>query len=189
MRANFISSWFLLFSHSVMVDSLWLHGLQHGRLLCPSPSSRACSNSCSLSCWCHPTILSSVVPFSSCCLSFPALGYFLVSQHFTSGGQSIGNFSFSISPSNEYSPLISFRMDSFDLLVVQGTLKGLLQHHISKASIFQHSTFFTVQLSHSYMTTGKTIALTIGTFVGRVISLRFSAVSRLVIAFLPRGVF
>ena len=80
-------------------------------------------------------------------------------------------------------------MDSFDLLVVQGTLKGLLPHHISKASIFQHSTFFTVQLSHSYMTTGKTIALTIGTFVGRVISLRFSAVSRLVIAFLPRGVF
>ena len=110
-----------------------------------------------------------------------------MSQHFTSGGQSIGNFSFSISPSNEYSPLISFRMDSFDLLAVQGTLKGLLQHDGSKASIFQHSTFFMVQLSHPYMTTGKTIALTRRTFVGKVMSLLFNMLSRLVITFLPRS--
>ena len=111
-----------------------------------------------------------------------------MSQHFTSGGH-IGNFSFSISPSNEYSPLISFRRDSFDLLAVQGTLKGLLQHHGSKASIFQHSTFFTVQLSHPYMTTGKTHSFDYRDLCRRVMSLLFSALSRLVIAFLPRSVF
>ena len=97
------------------------------------------------------------------------------------------SFSFSISPSNEYSGLISFRMDWLDLLAVQGTLKSLLQHHTSKASILQHSAFFTVQLSHSYMTTGKTIALTRWTFVGKVISLLFNMLSRLVITFLPRS--
>ena len=170
MRANFTSWWLLLFSLSVMCNFVWPHGLQHARSPCPSPSPRVCSNSCSLSHWCHPTISSSVVPFSSCLLSFPASGSFPVSQHFTSGGQNIGNFSFSISFSKEYSPLISFRMDPFDLLAVQGTLKDLLQHHGSKASIFRHSTFFMVQLSHPYMTTGKTIALTIGAFVGRVMS-------------------
>ena len=95
-------------------------------------------------------------------------------------------FSFSISPSNEYSGLISFRIDLFDLLAVQGTLKSLLQHHNSKASILQCSAFFIVQLSHPYMTTGKTIALTRRTFVGKVISLLFNMLSRLVIAFLPR---
>ena len=97
------------------------------------------------------------------------------------------SFSFSISPSNEYSGLISFRMDSLDLLAVQGTLKSLLQHHSSKASILQCSAFFRVQLSHPYMTTGKTIALTRWPIVGKVISLLFSMLSRLVIAFLPRS--
>src|SRR5574341_1446706 len=97
------------------------------------------------------------------------------------------SFSFSISPSNEHPGLISFRMDWLDLLAVQGTLKSLLQHHSSKASIFRHSAFFTVQLSHPYMTTGKTIALTRWTFVGKVMSLLFSMLCRLVITFLPRS--
>ena len=95
------------------------------------------------------------------------------------------SFSFSISPSNEHPGLISFRMDWLDLLAVQGTLKSLLQHHSSKASICQHSAFFIVQLSNSYMTTGKTIALTRQTFVGKVMSLLFNMLSRLVITFLP----
>ena len=97
------------------------------------------------------------------------------------------NLSFSISPSSEYLRLISFRIDWFDLLAVQGTLKSLLQHHSSKASILWPSAFFMVQLSHRYMTTGKTIALTRWTFVGKVTSLLFNILSRLVIAFLPRG--
>ena len=97
------------------------------------------------------------------------------------------SFSFSISPSNEHAGLISFRMDWLDLLAVQGTLKSLLQHHSSKASIFQCSAFFAVQLSHPYMTTGKTIALTRQTFVGKVISLFLNMLSRLVITFLPRS--
>ena len=97
------------------------------------------------------------------------------------------SFSFSLSPPNKYSGLISFRMDLSDLLAVQGTPKSLLQHHNSKASILQHSDFFIVQLSHLYLTTGKTIALTIWTFVGKVMSLLFNMLSRLVIAFLPRS--
>ena len=97
------------------------------------------------------------------------------------------SFSFSISPSNEYSGLISFRIDWFDLLAVQATLKSLLQHHSSKASILQHSVFFLVQLSHPYTTTGKTTILTIWTFVGKVISLLFSTLSKFVIAFIPRS--
>ena len=97
------------------------------------------------------------------------------------------SFSFSISPSNEYSGLISSRMDWLDLLAVQGTLKSLLQHHSSKASILPRPAFFIVQLSHLYMTTGKTIALTRWTFVGKVMSLLFNMLSRLVIAFLPRS--
>ena len=97
------------------------------------------------------------------------------------------SFCFSISPSNEYSGLISFRMDWLDLLAVQGTLKSLLQHHSSKASILRHSAFFAVQLSHPYMTTGKTIALTTRTFVGKVMSLLLNMLSRLVITFLPRS--
>ena len=97
------------------------------------------------------------------------------------------SFSFSISPSNEYSGLVSFRMDWLDLLAVQGTFKSLLQHHSSKASIFRRLAFFIVQLSHPYMTTGKTVALTRRTFVGKVTSLLFNMLSRLVITFLPRS--
>ena len=110
-----------------------------------------------------------------------------MSQFFASGGQSIGVFSFSISPSNEYSGLISFRMDWLDLLAVQGILKSLLQHHSSKALILQLSAFFIVQLSHPHMTTGKTIALTRRTSVGKVMSLLFNMLSRSVIGFLPRS--
>ena len=108
-----------------------------------------------------------------------------MSQFFASGGQSIGSFSFNISLSN--SGLISFRTDWLDLPAVQGTLKSLLQHHSSKASILQDSAFFIVQLSHPYMTIGKTIALTRWTYVDKVMSLLFNMLSRLVIAFLPRS--
>ena len=108
-----------------------------------------------------------------------------MSHFFSSGGQSVKSFSFNISPSNEYSGLTSFRMDWVDLLAVQWILKSLLQHHSSKASILQCSAFFTVQLSHPYMTTGKTIALTRWIFVG--MSLLFNMLSRLVITFLPRS--
>ena len=110
-----------------------------------------------------------------------------MSQFFTSSGQSIGSFSFSIGSFNEYSGLISFRMDWLDLLAVQGTLKSLLQHHSSKASTLWCSAFFIVQLSHPYMTTGKTIALARRTFVGKVMSLLFNMLSRLIITFLPRS--
>ena len=110
-----------------------------------------------------------------------------MSQFFVSGGQNHWSFSFSISPSNEHSGLISFRMDWVDLLAVQGTLKSLLQQHSSKASILWCSAFFVVQLSHLYMTTGKTITLTVWTFVGKVMSLLFNMLSRCVIAFLPRS--
>ena len=142
------------FSHSVMSHFLWPHGLQHTRPPCPSPTPGACSNSCPLSWQCHPTISSSVVPFFSCLQSFLDLSrYFLRSQFFASGG-------WSISPSNEYSGLISFRINWFDLLAVQGTLKSLLQYYTLKASILWCSAFFMVQLSHPYMTTGKTITFT-----------------------------
>ena len=110
-----------------------------------------------------------------------------MSQFFASGGQKYWSFILSISPSKEYSGLISFRMDQLDLLAVQGTLKSLLQHHSSKASILQYSAFFIVQLSHPYMTTGKTKALTRGTFVDKVMSVLFNMLSRLVTAFLPRS--
>ena len=174
------------FSRSVMSNSLQPHGLQHARLPCPSPTPGACSNSCPSSRWCHPTISSSVDPFSSCLQSFPASGSFPMSQFFLSWPKHC-SFSFNISPSNEHSGLIFFRIDWLDLLVVQGTLKSLLQHHSSKASILQCSAFFTVQLSHPYMTTGKTIALTRRTFVGKVMSLLLNMLSRLVITFLPRS--
>ena len=108
-------------------------------------------------------------------------------QLFASGGQSIGSFNFNISPSNEYSGLISFRMDWLDLLAIQGTHNSLLQHHSSKASILWRSAFFIVQLTHPYMTTRKTIALTRRTFVGKVMFLLFNMLSRLVITFLPRS--
>ena len=123
-------------------------------------------------------------PFSSCPQSFPASGSFPVSQFFTWGGQSIG---VSALASNEYSGLISFRMDWFDLLAIQGTLKSLLQHQSSKGSVLRCSTFFMVQLSHPYMTTGKNIALTRWTFVGKMMSLLLNMLSSLVITFLPRS--
>ena len=148
------------FSHSVVSDSLQLHGLQHARPPCPSPPPGVHPNPCPLSRWCHPTTSSSVVPFSSCPQSFPVSGSFQMSQLFASGGQSYWSFSFNISPFNEHPGLISFRMDWLDLLAVEGTLKSLLQHHSSKASIVQCSALFIVQLSHPYMTTWKAIALT-----------------------------
>ena len=143
-----------------MSDSLWPHWVQHARPPCPWVTPGVYSNSCPLNQWCHPTISSSVVSFSSRLQSFPASGSFPVSQFFAIRWPKYWSFSFSISPSSEYSGLISFRMDWLDLLAVQGTLKSLLQHHSSKASVLRHSTFLIVQLSHSYMTTGKTIALT-----------------------------
>ena len=153
-HSSMMQGFSVLFSHLVVSSSLWPHGLQHARLFCPSPIPGVYSNSCPSSQWCHPTISSSVVPFSSCLQFFPASGSFPRSQFFTLGGQSIG-VSASASPPNEYSELISIRMDCMDLLAVQGTLKSLLQHHSSKASILWCSAFFIVQLSHPYMTTGK----------------------------------
>ena len=167
-----------------MSDSLPPQELQHTRPPCPSLTPGVYPNSCPLSRWCHPNISSSVIPFSFCPQSFPASGTFPMSQFFPSGGQSIGAC-FSISPSNECSGLISFRIDCFDLLAVQGTLKSLLQHHNSKAFILQHSAFLIVQLSRPYMTTGKTIAWTIQTFVSKMMSLILNTLSRFVIAFLP----
>ena len=131
------------FSCSVLSNSLRPHELQHARPPCPSSTPGVHSNSCPSSQWCHPAISSSVVPFSSCPQSFPASGSFPMSQLFTWGGHN-WSFSFSISPSSEHSELIAFRMDWLDLLAAQGTLKSLLQHHSSKASILQRSAFFTV---------------------------------------------
>ena len=150
-----------------MSNSLQPHGLQHTRLPCPAPNPRAYSNSRPLSRWCHPTISSSVTPFSSHLQSFPASVSFPELVLCIRWPKDC-SFSFSISPSNEYSGLISFRMDWLDLLAVKGTLKSFLQHHSSKVSILQHSAFFIAQLSHPYMTTGNTIALTRWTFVGKV---------------------
>ena len=145
------------FSCSVMSDSLWPYELQHARLLCPSPTPGTYTNSCPSHWWCHTTISSSVVPFSSRLQSFPAAGFFPSESVLCIKWPKYWSFSFSISPSNEYSGLISFRMDWLDLLAVQETLKSLLQHHSSKASVLRHSAFFIVQLSYPYMTTGKTI--------------------------------
>ena len=143
-----------------MSDSLQPHGPQHTRPPWPSPTPRVYPKSCPLSQWCHPTISSSVVPFSSCPQSFPASGSFHMILFFTSGGQNIGvSTSASVLPMN-IQDLGTGWMDWLDLLVVQGTLKSLLQCHSSKTSILQCSAFFIVQISHPYMTTGKTIALT-----------------------------
>ena len=174
------------FSRSVVSDSLQLRELQHARPPCPSPTPGVYTNSCPLSWLCHPTVSSFVIPFSFCPQSFPASGSFQMSQLFTSGDQSI-SFSFNISPFNEHPGLISFRMDWLDLLAVQGTRKSLLQHHGSEASILRLSAFFIVQLSHPYMTTGKTIGLTRWTFMDKVMSLLSNMLSRLVRTFLPRS--
>ena len=148
------------FSHSLVFDSLWPHGLQHTRLPGPLLSPGAYSNSCPWSGWCHPAISASVTLFSSCPQSFPATGSFSASWLFASGGQSIGA---SVQhQSFQWIFRVNFsRIDWFDLFAVQGTIKSLLLHHNLKALILWCSAFFIVQLSHLYMTTGKTIALTI----------------------------
>ena len=169
-----------------MSDSLRPHGLQHTRLLCPSPTPRAYSNSCPSCRWCHSTI-SSCRPLLLPPSVLPSMRIFSNESVLHITWPKYWRFSFGISPSNEYSGLISFRMDWLDLLAVQETLKSLFQHHSSKASILWHSTFFIVQLSHPYRTTGKTIGLTRQTSVGKVMSLFLNMLSRLVIAFLPRS--
>ena len=175
------------FSHSVVSDSLRPHESQHARPPCPSPTPGVHPDSHPLSQWCHPAISSSVVPFSYCAQPLPASESFPMSQLFAWGGQSTGVSALaSFLPKNtqgwspsEWTGWISF--------AVQGTLKSLLQHHSSKASILRRSAFFTVQYSNPYVTTGKTIALTRWTFVGKVMSLLFNMLSRLAITFLPRS--
>ena len=174
-----------MFSPSVMSHSLQPHRLQQARFPYPSPSPVDCSNSCPLNQWCHSTISSSVMPFPSCLQYFPALGSFLMAGC-SHQEPKYWSFNFSISLSNEYPGLVSFRIDWFDILAVQGTLRSFLQH-VSKASILSHSAFLMVQLSHPYMSTGKNIALTRWTFASEVMSLLFNALSRSVTAFLPRS--
>ena len=139
------------FSHLVVSDSLRPHGPQHARPPCPSPTPRVHPNPRPLNQWCHPTISSSVVPFSSCPQSLPASGSFSNESALRIRWPKYRSFSFNIRPSSEHPGLISFRMDWLDLLAVQGTLKSLLQHHSSKASILLRSGFLIVQLSHPYM--------------------------------------
>ena len=158
------------FSRSVVSDSLWPYGLQHARPPCPSPtpgvyslmSTELVMPSNHLI-FCHPLLLLPSI--------FPSIRVFSNESVLCIRWSKYWNFSFSISPSNEQSGLISFRMDWLDLLAVPGTLKSLLQHHSSKASILRCSGFFIIQLSHPDMTTGKTIALTRQTFVGKIMSL------------------
>ena len=205
LRSNFNVFSSVQFSRSVVSDSLQPHESQHARPPCPSPTPRVNPNPRPLSQWCHPAI-ESVMPSShwvgdaiqpSHPLSSPVLlppmppsiRVFSNESTLYMRWPKYWSFSFSIRPSSEHPGLISSRMDQLDLLAVQGTLKSLLQHHSSKASIFWCSAFFTVQLSHPYMTTGKTIALTRWTCVGKVMSLLFNTLSRLVITFLPRSKF
>ena len=162
-----------------MSNSLHPCELQHTRLPYSSLSLGVCSNSCPLNRWCHPTIPSSVASFSSCPQSFPTSGSFPDSALHISWPK-YWSVCFNISPCNEYSGLISFRIDWFDLFAVQGTLKSLFQFQF-EASVLWCSIFFMVQLSHPYMTTGKTIALTIWTFVGKMMSLLFNTLTRFVI--------
>ena len=166
------------FTCSVVSDSLKPHDLQHTRPPCPSPTPGVHSDSCPSShlILCHPLLLLPPIP--------PSIRVFSSESTLLMRWPKYRSFSFSISPSKEHPGLISFRMDWLDLLAVQGTLKSLLQHHSSKASILRRSAFFTVHLSHPYMTTGKTIALTSQTFVGKAMSLLLNMLSRLVIIFL-----
>ena len=170
----------LLFSHQVLLDSSWPYRLQHARLPCPSPSPRVCPSSCPLNQWCHPTISSSVAPFSFCLHSFPASGSFPMSWVFPSGSQSIGA-SASVLPMN-IQGWFSLRLNGLIFLLSKG-----LSRVFSSTTVLRRSAFFIVQLSHLYMTTGKAIALTIWTFVSKVIYLLFNTLSRSVIAFLPRS--
>ena len=168
-----------------MSYSLWPHGLQHTRLSCPSPTTGACSNSYPSHQWCHLTISSSVVPFSSCLQSFPASGSFPRSQSSSSSQSIAASASASFIPMNiqDWFPL---GLTGWISLHAKGTLKSILQHHSSKPSVLWYSAFFMVQLSHPYITTGKTIALTRWTFVDKVMALLFNMLSRLVIACLLR---
>ena len=168
-----------------MSKSWWPHGLQHASLPCLSPTPKSYSNSCSSSWWCPPTNLSSVVPIS--CLQSSSIRVFSSESVLCIRWPKYWSFSFSISPSNEYPGLISFRIDVFNTLAIQGTLKSLLQHHNIKASVPQHSAFFMAHFSHLYMTTGKVITLIIQIFVGKVMSLFFNMMSRIVIVFLPKS--
>ena len=173
------------FSCSVVSDSLRPHGPQHARP--PITNSQSLPKFISIESvmpsnhliLCHSFLLLPSI--------FPSIRVFSKESVLRIRWPKYWSFSFSISPSNEHSGLISFRKDWLDLLAVQGTLKSLLQHRSSKASILWRSAFFTVQLSHPYLTTGKTIALTRQTFVGKVISLLFNMLSRLIITFLPRS--
>ena len=154
------------------------------RLSCPSPTSGACSDSCPSSRWCHPTISSSVASSSSCLQPFAASGSFPVSQFFASGGQSTGaSASASVLPINIQGWFL-LGQNGWISLQSKRLFKSLLQHHSSKASILQCSAFFIVQLSHPYITTGKTIALTTWTFVGKVMSLLFNMLSKLFMGFI-----
>ena len=173
----------LLLVHSVMSDSLRPHGLQHTRLPCLSPFPGTFSNACPLSQWCHPTTSSLLLLLSV----FPKFRIFSTESTLHNRWSKYCSFSFIISSSNEYSGLISFRIDWFDLLADQGALKSLIQHHSSKASVPWCSAFFMVQLSHPHMTNGKVIALTRWNFVGKVMFLFCNTLSRFVIAVLPRS--
>ena len=170
-----------------MYYSLRPHGPQHARPPCPSPTPGVHPTLCPLSWWCCLTISSSAVSFSSCHQSFPASGSFPWLYSLYQRWPKYQSFSFSIRPSNEYSRLISFRIDWLYLHAVHVTLRSLLQHHDSKASVLQLSAFFVVQLSHPFMTTGKTIALTRQTFVGKVMSLLFNILSSSFTAVLQRN--
>ena len=160
-----------------------LHGLEHARPPCPSQTPRVYSNICPLSRWSHLILCRPLLLLHSI---FPSIRVFSNESALRIRWPKYWSFSFNISPTNEHPGLISFRMDCLDL-AVQETLKSLLQHHSSKASILWRSAFFLIQLSHPYMTTGKGIALTRWTFVDKVMSLLFNMLSRLVITFLPRS--
>ena len=161
-----LSMW-LLFSCPVVSNSLQPHGLQHARLPCPSPSAGGCSNSCPLSQWCHLTIVFSVIPFSSCHQSFLASGSFLMSHLFSSGGQSIGASASASVLRRNIQGWFPLGLTSLIPFAIQGTLKSLLQHHSSKVSILRHSVSFMEQLLHPHVTTGRTITLTVRTFVSK----------------------
>ena len=169
-----------------MPDSLLPLGLQHTRLPYPSLSLEICSNSCPLSQWCHPTISSSVSAFSSWPQSVPASGSFPVTWLLTPGGQ-YWSFSLSISPSNEYSGLLPFMIDWFDLLAVLGTLKSLLQHDNSKASVFSVQLSLQTNCHIPTCIVKKIIAMTLQTCGSKVMSLLYNMLSRLAIAFFPRS--
>ena len=165
-----------------MPNSLWPHELQHARLPCPSFSHRVCSDSCPLSQWCHSSHLIFCHFLLLLTSIFPSVRVFSNEPDLWIRQPKYWSFSFYIIPSSEYSGLIYFRIDWLDIPEVQVTLKNLLQHHNSKASVLWCTAFFIVQLSHLYMTSGKTIALTIQSLVGKVTSLLFNAPFRIAIA-------